>query len=193
MEQSRFPTRSLRTRPTVLLVALLLAACASSSSTASARASRAAKPAADSTTTGGSPVVVTAYQMTRMLPGLVQIRSYQIPTPTGGVAQIKWFSKSGNGPALTSNLTTGHGVGITAIGMATSVADENLKETAQSGASPPDLQKVVVNGRAGIAYSDPLGWRSVLWVVDDNTVMSVTGLRLDDATLLPVAEGVTFH
>ena len=29
-------------------------------------------------------------------------------------------------------------------------------------------------GKQGIAYSDPLGWRSLSWVVDDNAVMAIT-------------------
>ena len=76
--------------------------------------------------------------------------------------------------------------------MAKALATEHVQSAKEAGTSIPDPKDVTVNGKAGLAYSDPLGWRSILWVVDDNAVMSVTGLRMDDQALMTFAEGIEF-
>ena len=139
-----------------------------------------------------TPVVIAAYVLTEMPTGFSQLRKFEVLDPDGATAHIRWFSASGNGPTLTTNLTAGTGVGLRALDMARSRANEMLAESRRSGVSIPTPVDITINGNLGIAYSDPLGWRSLLWVVGDDAVMSVTGLKFSDAILRKVAQGVQF-
>ena len=123
---------------------------------------------------------------------LVEIRRKELPTPTGGIAHIRWFSAAGLAPTLTTNLTTGHGVGVRALAEKRALAADLVTQSQQAGISLPPPTDTRVHDQPGFAYSDPLGWRSLFWVVDQDAVMSVTGLRFDDAQLQQIAEGVRF-
>ena len=70
------------------------------------------------------------------------------------------------------------------------LAADLVTQSQQAGISLPPPTDTRVHDQPGIAYSDPLGWRSLFWVVDQDAVMSVTGLRFDDAQLQQIAEGV---
>ncbi len=191
----RDPHRRHRFRGTsfvVVVAAMLLAACGSTSRDDPTLSAKKPSGGIDSTTTS-VPGPVTGYSFTTTPPGLKQIRSYSLATPTGGTAQIRWFSASGDAPTMTSNLTTGEGVGTTALAATKSRADEIQRESAQAGAPVTAPREVAIGGKQGIAYSDGLGWRSLGWVVDDNAVMAITALHVDDATIISIARGVTFQ
>ncbi len=133
---------------------------------------------------------VSTYEPARLPASLVEIRRKELPTPTGGIAHIRWFSASGLAPTLTTNLTTGHGVGVRVLAEKRALAADLVTQSQQAGISLPPPTDTRVHDQPGIAYSDPLGWRSLFWVVDQDAVMSVTGLRFDDAQLQQIAEGV---
>lgn len=135
---------------------------------------------------------ISTYEPARLPASLVEIRRKELPTPTGGTAHIRWFSTSGPAPTLTTNLTTGHHVGLRALATKRALAADLLAQSHQAGISLPPPTDLPVHDQPGIAYSDPLGWRSLFWVVDEDAVMSVTGLRFDDAQLQQIAEGVRF-
>ena len=135
---------------------------------------------------------VSTYEPARLPAAFVEIRRKELSTPTGGTAHIRWYSASGPAPTLTTNLTTGRDVGLQALAEKRALAADLVAQSHQAGISLPPPTDIPIHDQPGIAYSDPLGWRSLFWVVDQDAVMSVTGLRFDDAQLQQIAEGVRF-
>ena len=135
---------------------------------------------------------VSGYELDLLPPGFAEIRRQDTATPTGGTAHIRWFSTSDLAPTLTTNLTTGTDVGIHALADTRARAADLATQAQRSRASLLAPADVSINGQPGLAYSDPLGWRSLTWAVDRDAVMSVTGLNIDDTELQRIAEGARF-
>ena len=172
-----------------VLCAVALIACGSQSGTG---VRTGASGTAETSSTSAPPaqnVPITGYAVAPP-DGLTELRSYDVAAPNGGTAHIKWFGLKGGAPTVTSNLLTEDGAGIKAMDMAKTLAAEHMKTASSIDKALPAPKDVTINGKPGYAYSDPLGWRAVLWVADDNAVMSVTALRMDDSSLVTFAESV---
>lgn len=136
---------------------------------------------------------ITGYDVGGLPAGLAETRRYEQTTPTGGTAQIRWYSVSDSGPTLTTNLTTGKDIGASALADTRARAADLITQSERDGISLPAPTEFAVHGQPAVAYSDLLGWRSLSWVVNRDTVMAITGLRFSDAQLQQIAEGVRFR
>lgn len=130
------------------------------------------------------------YSVEFVPPGLTLVREYDTPEPDGATAYLRWFAPDGStSPVLTVNVMVGTDAKARLDQLpayAAELADAAQRESVEL----PPFERTTVRGAEALAYSDPIGWRSLSWSPRGDILVAVNGLRFSTDELLQVAEQV---